>query len=168
MLRKRICVITDNKYIYEKFKEIKDKYPHDFVFYYSAHNNKFIDEYANDIDFSPISLKSRDETFYQQFDLFISLHCKQLFPKNLVDNHNCINVHPGFNPYNRGWFPQVFSIINGKPIGVTIHKMDEELDHGAIIAQKKLEIEPWETSLDIYRRILQAEIDLFGDFRRKS
>ena len=83
-----------------------------------------------------------------------------MFPNKLVDNHRCINVHPGLNPYNRGWYPQVFSIINKKPIGVTIHEMDRELDHGPIIYQEELEIFSYDTSYDIYQRILSKEIEL--------
>lgn len=80
------------------------------------------------------------------YDLVFSLHCKQIFPKRLVENVCCINFHPGLNPYNRGWYPQAFSIINGLPDGSTIHLMDSEVDHGAIIAQKKVDIKVSDTS----------------------
>lgn len=87
-------------------------------------------------------------------DVIFSLHCKQIFPQSLVDAVTCINVHPGYNPYNRGWYPQVFSIINGLPVGVTIHKMDYEVDHGPIIYQGKIQIQERDTSLDAYRKII--------------
>ncbi len=99
----------------------------------------------------------------QEYDLVFSLHCKQLFPSDIVNNVRCINVHPGLNPHNRGWFPQVFSIINKLPIGVTIHEMDEELDHGPIIVQKELVIKIWETSYDVYKRIQELEIELIKE-----
>ncbi|NJR44011.1 hypothetical protein HC761_00620, partial [bacterium] len=66
----------------------------------------------------------------------------------------------GLNPYNRGWFPQVFSIINGLPSGVTIHEIDEELDHGAIITQRQYQIESWDTSGSAYEKIMQIEREL--------
>ncbi|MGB0918891.1 MAG: dTDP-4-amino-4,6-dideoxyglucose formyltransferase, partial [Flavobacteriales bacterium] len=78
----------------------------------------------------------------------------------LVQAVRCINVHPGLNPYNRGWFPQVFSILNGLPTGATIHEIDEELDHGNIIAQQEVENNVWDTSIDIYNRVLQQELKL--------
>jgi len=78
----------------------------------------------------------------------------------MVESIRCINIHPGLNPFNRGWYPQVFSIINKFPIGITIHEIDEYLDHGPVIVQKELEIFPWETSFDVYSRIIQEEIQL--------
>lgn len=98
-----------------------------------------------------------------EYDLVLSLHCKQIFPANLVTSVTCINVHPGFNPYNRGWYPQVFSILNGKKAGATIHLMDEDVDHGAIIDQCSIEIHSSDTSLDVYERVLDAEKILLGN-----
>ena len=46
-------------------------------------------------------------------------------------------------------FQQVFSILNKLPVGVTIHEMDEQLDHGIIIVQKEINIFSWETSCDV-------------------
>jgi methionyl-tRNA formyltransferase len=71
-----------------------------------------------------------------------------------------VNLHPGLNPYNRGWYPQAFSIVNGLPAGATIHIMDREIDHGDVIDQSEVEVKPHETSLEVYNKILEAEEDL--------
>ena len=94
------------------------------------------------------------------YDLVLSIHCKQLFPSELVNGIRCVNVHPGLNPHNRGWYPQVFSIINGLPGGVTIHEIDEELDHGPIIAQREYAIQSWDTSGSAYAKIMAIEREL--------
>ena len=96
----------------------------------------------------------------KNYSLAISIHCKQFFPSHLVNNIRCINVHPGYNPYNRGWYPQVFSILNGLKSGVTIHEMDEKLDHGPIIVQKEYKIESWDTSGTAYEKIMKLEREL--------
>lgn len=160
----RICVITDNKYIYENFKEIvkKNFVKHEFDYFYSKINRYFSELYADD-DIRPIRLKECNESLFNAYDVFFSLHCKQIFPDILVKNHRCINIHPGLNPYNRGWFPQVFSIINGLPAGVTIHEMDTELDHGPIIFQRQIKINSYDTSGDVYERILQTEMQLLEE-----
>ena len=101
------------------------------------------------------------DSLISKYDLIISIHCKQFFPKKLVNKIKCINIHPGYNPINRGWYPQVFAIINDKPIGATIHEIDEELDHGLIIAQDYVEIDKTDTSLSLYNKILEKEIELF-------
>jgi dTDP-4-amino-4,6-dideoxyglucose formyltransferase len=103
------------------------------------------------------------ERIIANYDLVFSLHCKQIFPKRLVEGISCINFHPGFNPHNRGWFPQVFSLINGLPVGATVHLMDAEVDHGSIIAQKPVNIEPSDTSFEVYRKIIEAEKVLISE-----
>lgn len=154
-----VCVLTDNAYIFEGFTALLERQPqsgHRFDFFYSPWNRAFEPSER----FRPLRLKDQDDAFFDSYDLFLSLHSKQLFPAALVENHLCINVHPGLNPHNRGWFPQVFSILNGLPIGVTIHQMDAELDHGPILWQEALEIRADDTSKDIYDRILAKEIDM--------
>jgi methionyl-tRNA formyltransferase len=107
-------------------------------------------------------MKVRDQILEitRKYNLIISIHCKQIFPLELIKQVKCINVHPGFNPFNRGWFPQVFSILNGFKAGVTIHEMDEELDHGPIIVQKEYEIRSWDTSESAYENIMAIEREL--------
>ena len=153
----KICVFTDNSYIYEGFCALLPRFPgHTFDFFYSPWNADF----SPRENFRPLRLREQDAAFYKAYDLFLSLHSKQLFPQALVENHLCINVHPGLNPHNRGWCPQVFSILNGLPAGVTIHKMDAELDHGPILWQEEIPLYAHDTSQDIYIRILRKEIEM--------
>ena len=111
-----------------------------------------------------IRLKELNDDFFSVYDLFISLHCKQLFPTELVNHYRCINIHPGYNPYNRGWYPQVFSIINKLPVGVTIHEMDADLDHGGIIAQCVVPVYSWSTSFSVYTDIQNKEIEMLTEY----
>ena len=99
----------------------------------------------------------------RDYDIVFSLHCKQIFPKALVSKIPCFNFHPGFNPYNRGWYPQAFSIINDLPIGATIHRMDEQVDHGGIVAQKKVHVFPNDTSMEVYNRVIDVEKELIKE-----
>jgi len=111
-----------------------------------------------------MNLKKMDEQFFSKYDLFISLHSKQIFPKQLVENHTCINIHPGYNPYNRGWYPHVFSMINKLPAGITIHMMDSELDHGSILFQRKIDIDEFDTSQDVYNKLQKLEIAMLEEY----
>jgi len=91
------------------------------------------------------------------YGLIVSIHSKRIFPPDLVNSVTCVNFHPGFNPFNRGWYPQVFSLINKDPIGATLHVMDAEIDHGAIIDQVEVAIRPTDTSSELYARVIDAE-----------
>jgi len=158
---KKIFVVTDNLFIYNNFNKIINVKKNILVHYYCSPTSLHIfdDEIKRGL-INPLYLKKSPELFINNYDLGISCHSKQLFPAAIVNTTLCINIHPGLNPYNRGWYPQVFSIINDLPSGVTIHIMDEEIDHGDIIAQEEIEIKSCENSLDVYERIQTKEVEM--------
>ena len=75
----------------------------------------------------------------------------------------CVNVHPAFLPYNRGAFPNIWSIVENTPAGVTIHYIDDGVDTGDIIAQRQVRVEPTDTGESLYRRLEQSSVDLFKE-----
>lgn len=115
-------------------------------------------------DLPEIDVSAEQDRLAEDHDLLVSLHCRQIFPASLVRRVRCVNVHPGFNPDNRGVYPQVFAIARGGRVGATIHVMDERIDHGPIIAQREVSVLAWDTSLSVYERILAAERDLLREW----
>jgi dTDP-4-amino-4,6-dideoxyglucose formyltransferase len=166
MIENKILLLTDNQELLNRFKVIVQNSKfitsknYVFEYAYSYNNKTFSEKYINSEWIKPLKVKEKVAELVSEYDLIISLHCKQLFPAELVKKVRCINVHPGLNPFNRGWFPQVFSILNGLPCGATVHEIDEYLDHGAVICQKEVKIEIWDTSLSAYNKILDVEIEL--------
>jgi len=158
----RVLVLTDNRFLWEQFLGIVDseKVEAEFTCRFSPMNVPFQMEFAGRSDFAALCVKSEWQRVVAEFELVFSLHCKQLFPAALVRAVRCINVHPGLNPHNRGWFPQVFSILNKLPLGATIHEMDEQLDHGPVIDQEEVPVHSWDTSLSAYNRVMEAELRL--------
>jgi methionyl-tRNA formyltransferase len=159
---KTVVVISDNHDLLVGLNRISQQSEfkrYAFKYFCSPGSEKGLSQVIDAI--SPIRLKSDwQELLPIQPKLVISAHCKQLFPAGMVNAFRCVNVHPGLNPYNRGWFPQVFSILNGLPTGATIHEIDEKLDHGKIIIQQEVPNYKWDTSLDIYKRVQLAEISM--------
>ena len=107
-----------------------------------------------------IDLIKQTPFIISNFDFILSIHCKQIFPPCLFKEITCVNVHPGYNPYNKGWYPHIFSMINGLPSGVTIHEITEEIDNGPIIYQKEYKIKSWDTSTSVYENIKKIERNL--------
>lgn len=65
-----------------------------------------------------------------------------------------INVHPGLLPKYRGPNPYLQAIKNMETeSGVTFHLMDENFDSGAILLQKKVEIEAKDTGAELRQKI---------------
>ncbi|MEH2266466.1 dTDP-4-amino-4,6-dideoxyglucose formyltransferase [Nostoc sp.] len=167
---KKKLIIGDNIYLIEKIANIlENKHLNQYAdFSYACSPETFKELPLNPkIEFFHIDVNTDIKTLVDKFDLIISAHCKQIFPAELVTKVKCINIHPGFNPYNRGWYPHVFSIINKFPTGVTIHEMDEKVDHGSIIIQRQVEIFSFDTSDTVYKRILDAELDIFSEVIEK-
>src|SRR5690606_31461343 len=65
--------------------------------------------------------------------------------------------------WNRGAHPNVWSIVEGTPAGVTLHHVDDGVDTGDIIAQRRIPVEPTDTGQSLYARLEQASVELFRD-----
>ena len=161
---KNVLIISDNKYLARKFFKIieRKKINCAFSLSISPFSNMKDFKIANGEEIQVVDLRdSRDINFIKKkYDLFLSIHCKQIFPIDLITHVKCINIHPGYNPINRGWYPQIFAIINKLPIGATIHEIDEKLDHGGIIDREYVTGNSFDTSESLYNKIVQKEIEL--------
>src|SRR3954451_5102027 len=68
--------------------------------------------------------------------------------------HGCLNVHASLLPELRGAAPAQWAVARGyRETGVTIMQMDEGLDTGDILLQKRLAIAPDETGESLLRQL---------------
>jgi len=72
-----------------------------------------------------------------------------------------INLHPGLLPYNRGMYPHIWPLIDDTPAGITIHYIDDQIDHGEIIAQEEVEVKITDTAGSLEKRIQKRMLFLF-------
>lgn len=76
-------------------------------------------------------------------DLLISIGGNQIFKRPLLDlaTHGCINLHTALLPKYRGLMPSFWVLRHQeKYTGVSVFLVDEGIDSGPIIVQKKIEI----------------------------
>lgn len=82
------------------------------------------------------------------FGLILPKEVLDLFPKGIL------NVHPSLLPRYRGPTPVQTAIINGdRETGVTLIRLDEEVDHGSILAQEKEPILSTDTTETLHTRL---------------
>ncbi len=89
-------------------------------------------------------------------DLIVVVAYGKILPKEILDfpRYGCINVHASLLPYYRGAAPIQRSILNGETeTGVTVIKMNEDIDTGDILLVKKTEIGINETSDMLFDRL---------------
>lgn len=70
-------------------------------------------------------------------------------------------MHISYLPWNRGFSPNIWSFLEDTPKGVTIHKIDRNLDKGKILFQKRMEFDPFSETLETsYRALNEAIVEL--------
>jgi methionyl-tRNA formyltransferase len=93
-------------------------------------------------------------------DLLVSLACPQkLSPELLaVPARGAINLHGALLPRYQGIFPSFWVLAKGEPeTGVTVHWMDERLDHGDVLLQRTVAIAPHDT---VHALVLRSKVDV--------
>lgn len=98
--------------------------------------------------FQPVSFNNFDISSFRSFNLSIVCQYGLIIPKNILNipTKGSINVHASLLPKYRGASPIQYTLMNGeKETGITIMLMDEKMDHGPILAQDKISIDPDDT-----------------------
>jgi len=98
-------------------------------------------------------------------DYLFSIHYPHLLPDRVlqIPSEGSLNLHPAFLPFNRGWHTPSWSILDGTPAGATLHMMSDRTDAGEIVHQKRVQIAPDDTAHTLYKKIKQAEVDVFQE-----
>lgn len=109
-------------------------------------------------------LKIRTEEFLHEVeqvraDAGVVIAYGRILPGRLlqIPEHGFLNVHASLLPKYRGAAPIQRAIEAGETVtGATIMRVDEELDHGPILAVAKVEIAPDERLPSLSRRLAAA------------
>jgi len=96
-------------------------------------------------------------------DLIISYGYKHIIKKNVIDVYKdrIINLHISYLPWNRGMYPNLWSIIDDTPKGVSIHLIDEGIDTGDILFQREIKINDSDTLASSYTKLKDSIENLF-------
>ena len=109
----------------------------------------------------PVSLNSKFEI--PDSDLFIVASYGKIIPGAILalSKFGTLNIHPSLLPKYRGPSPIQAAILNGDAeTGVTIIKLDEEMDHGNIIANIESRIENLENYKSLHDRLAKLGAEL--------
>jgi methionyl-tRNA formyltransferase len=107
--------------------------------------------------------RARNEAFLEELralspDLVVVAAFGQILPPSILElpAHGCLNVHTSLLPKYRGAGPIQWAILNDEPeTGITIMKMDQGLDTGAILTQEKTPIYPGDTAVTLHDRLAE-------------
>ena len=106
-------------------------------------------------------------------ELIVVVAYGQIIPRSVlaIPARGVLNVHASLLPRHRGAAPIAHAILGGdKVTGVTIMRMDEQLDHGPILASQAVAIGPNEDTplltarlAEVGAELLTATIDRLDD-----
>lgn len=96
-------------------------------------------------------------------DLFLSVWYRRLLSPELlaIPPLGGVNLHGSLLPRYRGRAPLNWVLVNGEAqTGVTLHYMVAAADAGDIIAQEAVEIDPEDTALTLYDKLVKTGLEL--------
>jgi phosphoribosylglycinamide formyltransferase-1 len=104
----------------------------------------------------------------------LSGYLRKLGPRTLAAYRNRIlNIHPALLPryggqgmYGRRVHEAVAAAGDSRS-GVSVHLVDEHYDHGPVIAQCEVALDPGDAAADVERKVVAAEPGLFVDTLRR-
>jgi methionyl-tRNA formyltransferase len=101
----------------------------------------------------------------REVDLIVSAGFRHIVPEKYLEipDLGAVNIHKSYLPYNRGANPNVWSIVNDNPAGVSIHYMTADIDAGPIIDRRKVAVDPDDNGRDLYERLERTQVQQFKD-----
>lgn len=115
--------------------------------------------------FNPSASLGTSVKDFLAFDLIITASYGKIIPKEILalPKYGALNVHPSLLPKYKGSSPIQYAILNGdKETGTTIMLMDEKMDHGKILAQKKIKIEDRQTFASLHNTLSLFSAELLA------
>jgi methionyl-tRNA formyltransferase len=132
----------------------------------NSNSIKFFEPIKLNADFINILKQENTETDgTEKCPVFLVASYGKIIPKTIIDmpSRKTLNIHPSLLPKYRGPSPLPSAILEDqKDTGVTIMRLDEEMDHGPIVASKKVHIENWPTYEEFETLMANEGAELFA------
>lgn len=94
-----------------------------------------------------------------------SLHYQAILKASLITKyHKVYNLHPGYLPWGRGYYPIFWALWEETPAGATLHEITAGVDEGPIVAQIRVQYNESDTGGSLFQRVREAEENLFLEY----
>ena len=92
----------------------------------------------------------------------LSVHWPEILPAEFIDKYEHIyNIHPGYLPWGRCYYPVFWALWADEPAGCTLHEIDAGIDTGPIVERCYVPKYDWDTGGTLHQRVSDAEKGLF-------
>lgn len=114
----------------------------------------------------PTKLKDAE---FPTADAYVVVAYGRIIPQRVLDipSYGCINVHPSLLPQLRGPSPIIAAVAEGlRETGVTIMRLDADMDHGPLLAQTIIPMSAEETTTSLTQKVVDVGVPLLIDTLR--
>jgi len=112
-----------------------------------------------------------DDIRAQQVDVLLNVHSLYIINRDVLvaPRLGSFNLHPGPLPHYAGLNCMSWALYHGESrYGVTLHKMEPEIDAGAIAGQALFDIEDKDTALTLTLKCVKAGLPLIHELLRSA
>lgn len=126
-------------------------------------------EYATKKNIPVLKPEKLDENFIKNHislldsNLFIITAYGKIIPQAILDipKFGALNIHPSLLPKYRGPSPIQSAILNGDKVsGITIMLADKKMDHGPVVATKKIGLSDQDTFESLSKKLFEEGANL--------
>lgn len=98
-------------------------------------------------------------------DIGFSVHYPRIVKSEVLSRYRKVyNLHPGFLPWGRGFYPVFWALWEQSPAGATMHEMTANIDEGPIVAQIAVTYDAHDTGGSLHQRVQDAEKQIFREY----
>ncbi len=162
----KIILLGTQKFAYSQFKKIIKKYKKNIKGIITKKGKNKIKYLAKKNKINLFQIKNKEEIILLfknkliklNINLIIIVEFGIILPKFIIKipKLGCYNIHPSLLPKWRGPSPIQYSILYGDKItGITIIKINEKIDEGEIIFQKKCNILKNDNYNSLYNKLIK-------------
>jgi len=106
-----------------------------------------------------------NEVDFDTAEIGLSVHYPRLIKQPLLSRYRKMyNLHPGYLPWGRGYYPVFWALWENAPAGATLHEITLELDEGAIVEQVQVQYSDHDTGYTLFTRVREAEKQIFNTY----
>jgi methionyl-tRNA formyltransferase len=172
MKNKIICIAGKNKIAVECHKYILNNFPLLKTIACINRNDLGLNDWQPSYLFfcnkNKIPVYNLEDCYQIDNIVFFSLEFDRLIKTEKFISEQLYNIHFSLLPKYKGMYTSAIPILNGdEESGVTLHHIDNGIDTGDIIDQKKFEISLWDNAETLYKKYIETSIELFkSNFER--
>lgn len=100
------------------------------------------------------------------WNVFLVAAYGKIIPPEILEipTEETLNIHPSLLPKLRGPSPVESAILTENETGVTIMKIDEQIDHGPIVAQRTVSTSEWPPyRIELEKILAETGADMFSE-----